>query len=203
MPINPISSNSKSYAPAESKPAENKPEKATPPAKQKGDKVSFSHITTTSLVKNTDLAILNEMLEESNRQAENFRVMIEKLLLQQSGASLGSIKGNIFKRFHGKLGEFFSGLEVDDETQKWAQEMVGENGYYGVKQTSERILKFAKTFAGDDLDKLELMRSAAKAGFGGARQAWGSEMPSITQQTYDAVMAGFDEWRASIEAKNE
>jgi len=32
-------------------------------------------------------------------------------------------------------------------------------------------------------------------GFGNATTAWGSELPDISRQTYDAVMNAFEEWR--------
>lgn len=35
---------------------------------------------------------------------------------------------------------------VDEETQKQAQADIAEDGYWGVEQTSDRILDFAKPF---------------------------------------------------------
>jgi hypothetical protein len=82
---------------------------------------------------------------------------------------------------------------VDAATKAQAQEDISEDGYWGVKQTSERILDFAKALAGDDPDKLEKMRSAFEKGYAQAEKTWGGELPDISKQTFDAVMKGFDQ----------
>lgn len=44
---------------------------------------------------------------------------------------------------------------VDAETQKKAQEAISEDGYWGVKQTSDRIVSFATALAGNDSKRLK------------------------------------------------
>ena len=88
---------------------------------------------------------------------------------------------------------------VDAATKAQAQEDISENGYWGVKQTSERILDFAKALAGDDPEKLEKMRSAFEKGYKQAEETWGGELPDISKQTFDAVMKGFDELTGKLE----
>ena len=89
---------------------------------------------------------------------------------------------------------------VDAATKAQAQEDISENGYWGVKQTSERILDFAKALAGDDPEKLEKMRSAFEKGYKQAEKTWGGELPDISKQTFDAVMKGFDELTGKVES---
>ena len=81
---------------------------------------------------------------------------------------------------------------VDAATKAQAEADIAEDGYWGVKQTSERILDFAKTLAGDDPAKLEKMRAAFEKGYAQAEKTWGGELPEISKQTYAAVMKGFD-----------
>ena len=81
---------------------------------------------------------------------------------------------------------------VDAATKAQAQADISEDGYWGVKQTSERILDFAKALAGDNPDKLEQMRSAFEKGYKQAEKTWGGELPEISKNTFDAVMKGFD-----------
>ena len=88
---------------------------------------------------------------------------------------------------------------VDAATKAQAQEDISENGYWGVKQTSERILDFAKALAGDDPEKLEKMRSAFEKGYKQAEKTWGGELPDISKQTFDAVMKGFDELTGKVQ----
>ncbi|MDC7293430.1 MULTISPECIES: hypothetical protein [unclassified Butyrivibrio] len=88
---------------------------------------------------------------------------------------------------------------VDAATKAQAQADIAEDGYWGVKQTSERILDFAKTLAGDDPEKLEKMRSAFEKGYAQAEKTWGGELPEISKQTYEAVMKGFDDLTGKTE----
>lgn len=81
---------------------------------------------------------------------------------------------------------------VDAETKAQAQKDISEDGYWGVKQTSERILSFATALAGDDTKNLEKMRDAFLKGYEQAEKTWGGKLPDISKRTYDAVLEGFD-----------
>ena len=81
---------------------------------------------------------------------------------------------------------------VDPQTQAQAQADISEDGYWGVSQTSSRILDFASALTGGDPDKIEKMRDAFKKGYAQAEDTWGDKLPDISQKTYQAVMDGFD-----------
>ena len=80
---------------------------------------------------------------------------------------------------------------VDEATKAQAQEDISEDGYWGVKQTSGRILDFADALAGDDPKNIQKMYDAFKKGYKQAEETWGGELPEISKQTYDAVLEGF------------
>lgn len=84
---------------------------------------------------------------------------------------------------------------VDEAAKKKAQEEISEDGYWGVKQTSDRILDFAKELSGNDVSKADLLLDAFKKGFAEATKTWGKELPDISQKTYDAVLEKFDAWK--------
>lgn len=84
---------------------------------------------------------------------------------------------------------------VDAETKKKAQEAISEDGYWGVKQTSDRIVQFATALAGDDPKQLEKMRDAFIKGYKQAEKTWGGELPDISKRTYDAVLEKLDKLR--------
>ncbi|MCL2415344.1 MAG: hypothetical protein FWD01_00895 [Defluviitaleaceae bacterium] len=128
-----------------------------------------------------DPKALNSMMVESDRQVNAFRDMIRKLL-QNQASTAQNVNGKVM-------------IQIDEATQKRAQQEISEDGYLGVKKTSERILGFAKAFAGDNPEKLQVMKDAFLRGFESARVAWGGKdgkLPEISGKTYDAVMAGFD-----------
>ena len=81
--------------------------------------------------------------------------------------------------------------EVDAETKVKAQEAISEEGYYGVKQTSERIFDFALALTGGNPEQMKKMESVFEDGFKEATKSWGKELPEISKQTYDAVKEKF------------
>jgi len=85
-----------------------------------------------------------------------------------------------------------------------AKEDVSEDGYWGVKQTSQRILDFAKAITGGDPEKMEQMRKVVDKAFKQVGALFGGidKMPEISQKTYDEIMKGFDEFAAAA-ANNE
>lgn len=93
---------------------------------------------------------------------------------------------------------FSSGnLQVDQETKAAAQEAISENGYWGVKQTSERIFQMAQALAGDDPEKMKTMQDAVKRGYEAAGKAWGGELPGIAGETISAVDKMFEDYFAN------
>lgn len=138
-----------------------------------------------------DLKKIQDMLKESDAKTNQMKNLVEKLLLKQSSTA-DKAQNQITNIELSK--ETFENLVVDEETQKQAQEDISEDGYYGVKQTSERLLDFAKALSGGDPSKIGLLRDAVEKGFAEAEKAWGDKLPEISQKTHEAVMKGFDEW---------
>lgn len=84
---------------------------------------------------------------------------------------------------------------VDAETKANAQAAIAEDGYWGVNQTSDRIVDFAIALSGGDTSKAETLLDAFKQGFDEATKAWGKELPEISKKTYDAVLEKFEAWK--------
>ena len=83
---------------------------------------------------------------------------------------------------------------MDAQTKAQAQEDISEDGYYGIKQTSERLFDFASALAGDDVEQMKKMQAAMQKGFKEATGAWGKELPEICQKTLDAANKKFEEY---------
>lgn len=92
---------------------------------------------------------------------------------------------------------------VDAQTKAQAQADIADDGYWGVEQTSDRIVDFAKALAGDDADKADELLSAFKKGFSEATKSWGKTLPDISQRTYDAVVKKFDSWKNGTDSKTD
>lgn len=86
---------------------------------------------------------------------------------------------------------------VDAKTRAQAKKDIAEDGYWGVEQTSDRILDFAKALSGNDPKQADKLLNAFKKGFDQATKAWGKKLPDISQRTYDAVVKKFEAWKNS------
>ena len=137
---------------------------------------------TKTYTQNTNL--VNKMKADAEAHAKQLQSIVEKLMSQQ---------GDTFNKANGIWSVLASGnLKVDAATQAQAQKDIAEDGYWGVEQTSDRIIDFANALTGGDPDKIEEMREAFKKGYKQAEETWGGKLPDISQRTYDAVMEKFD-----------
>lgn len=84
---------------------------------------------------------------------------------------------------------------VSADVKAQAQADIADDGYWGVEQTSDRIVDFAKALSGGDPAKADTMLEAFKKGFEAATKSWGKELPDISQRTYDAVLKKIDAWK--------
>jgi hypothetical protein len=140
-----------------------------------------------------DMNKVREMMAESNAKVESFRRLVEGLFNKQAKKS--DIVQNWLDYQNGNLKDVLSNLDVDAETAANAQKEIDEGGYYSVDETAKRLLNFAVAISGGDPSKIDLLRDAVEKGFKQAEEAWGDELPEISQKTYDVVMNGFDEWK--------
>lgn len=131
---------------------------------------------------NTEL--VNKLKAAAESHTQQLQNIVQQLMTKQ-GQAYGT--ANDMWKFLAS-GKF----EVDEATKLQAQQDISEDGYWGVKQTSSRILDFATALTGGDPSKIEDMRKAFEKGYKQAEKTWGGELPEISKQTYDAVMKGFD-----------
>lgn len=136
---------------------------------------------------NTEL--IAKLKADADARTSQLKSLVEKLMMGQGNAIGTADDMWSFLR----TGNF----TVDAETKAQAQADIAEDGYWGVNQTSDRILDFAKAICGGDPDKIEEMRDAFEKGFKQAEKTWGGKLPEISQKTYDATLKKFDDWAAA------
>lgn len=131
-------------------------------------------------------ALVQKLKADSDRQVANLKSLVEKMFLKQ---------GQKFTQADDMWKALANGdLTVDAETAAQAKADIAEDGYWGVEQTSQRILDFAEALSGGDEDKMNDMLDAFKKGFKQATKSWGKELPDISQKTYDAVIEKFENY---------
>ena len=134
-----------------------------------------------------DRAKIVQQMKEADAARQNQLIELVNKTLSGQANAYGKA-GNIWQRL--RSGDF----TVDAATKAQAQADIGENGYYGVKQTSQRLFDFAKALAGDDVEKMKKMQSAMEKGFKQAEKTWGGKLPSICQDTIDSARKLFDDY---------
>ncbi len=77
----------------------------------------------------------------------------------------------------------YEGKPITELSPEEASDLVSEEGFFGVDQTSQRVADFVFGFAGDDLDILEQGREGIVKGFEDAEKMWGGELPQISYDT--------------------
>ncbi len=178
-------SNTAAEKEAEKKPAENTAEKPGV-VYEKGDTTASGTVSKPG-TKKPNASIIAQMKKDAEERTAQLRSIVEKMMSQQ-GSALG--KADSMWSFLAK-----GNYTVDAATKAQAQKDIAEDGYWGVEQTSDRIIDFAKALAGDDPEKADEMIAAFQKGFKQATKAWGDTLPDISQRTYDAVMQKFDDWK--------
>lgn len=161
-------------------------------AKQAGVVYEKSSDTADKVVtKKTNTKLVAQLKADAEERTAQLRSLVEKMMTKQ-GTAIGT--ADDMWSFLAK-GDF----TVDAETKAQAQKDIAEDGYWGVEQTSDRILDFAKALSGDDPEKADLLLDAFKKGFEEATKTWGDKLPDISQRTYDAVVEKFDKWKNESE----
>ena len=131
---------------------------------------------------NTEL--VNKLKADAEAHTQQLQNIVQQLMTKQGQTY--NTANDIWKFL--ASGDF----TVDAATKEQAQKDIAEDGYWGVEQTSDRIIDFAKALTGGDPSKIEDMREAFKKGYEQAEKTWGGELPEISKKTYDAVMEKFD-----------
>lgn len=167
-------------------PEEKKPEKND--ANSTGvvyDKTHSSSVNTEYVKKNA--ALIKQLKADSDARVAQLQGIVEKMMSKQ-GAAIGKADDMWHFLASGKF-------TVSPEVKAQAQADIAEDGYWGVEQTSDRILDFAKALSGGDPTKADELLKAFEKGFKQATHSWGKELPDISKRTYDAVHEKFDKWK--------
>lgn len=148
-----------------------------------------------SSTKVTDYSsIVASMKKELSSKNEQLQNLVNKLLSNQAKKYIS-------------LSDMFKDIQVDEQTRIQAQKDISDDGYWGVEQTSDRLVSMAKALSGGDSSKADAMISAIEKGFDEATKAWGDKLPDICQKTIDAAKQKLQNWRdggsdAATEAAN-
>lgn len=137
-------------------------------------------------------ALVEQLKNDQAAREQSLLSLVNKMISKQ---------GTVYSQADDSFWKFIASgnYTVDAETKAQAQKDIAEDGYWGVKQTSQRLFDFASALAGDDVDKMKEMQAAVEKGYKLAEKAWGGELPGISQDTLKATNKLFDDYYASKE----
>lgn len=162
-------------------------------------KVTYSPMQTAKKVRSeSDARILNDAFEQLRQTESAFKQMLVGMLKNQAN-------------YHNGDPIYLNDLDLTkvgvpqaaaDEIQRLsakygnveATDAVGENDFWGVNQTAQRIFDFAVSLSGGDKDKLEMLKNSVMKGFKEAENLFGGSLPDISYQTLDKINELFDNY---------
>lgn len=96
----------------------------------------------------------------------------------------------------------YEGKPITKLSQDEASDLVSENGFFGITQTSDRVANFVLSFSQDDVDILKQGREGVVKGFEEAEKLFGGQLPEISYKTQERTLQLIDEKIASLEKDN-
>ena len=135
-------------------------------------------------------SIAKKMKGELNTKNQQLQNLVNQLLSKQA---------NKYTRLSQLFEDVKNGkISVDPSTVAQAQKDIADDGYWGIEQTSDRLVSMAQALSGGDASKADKMIAAIKKGFDQAAKAWGGKLPDICQKTIDAATKKMEDWRDGL-----
>lgn len=144
----------------------------------KKDSNPIKPLYTQKLTKDEVKEIKEQIVQNSNAFTFN-STNIQVGILEQKDEFLWAYEE--FQSFLKDIG--YDGGPIAQLSKEQAAELVSEDGFFGIKQTSERIANFVIDGANGDESLLRAGREGMLEGFKQAEEMWGSELPEISQKT--------------------
>ncbi|WP_107690993.1 hydrogenase-4 component G [Campylobacter concisus] len=139
--------------------------------------------------------------------SNSYFLQYQKEIVKSSSSNLlaqGSLSFNAPKN----LSEILSGLDfasigyngksLNELSSDEADDLISENGFFGITNTADRIASFVLNSAGDDVEKLKAGREGVAKGFEDAKKIWGGELPKISQKTIEKTLETLDKKIAEL-----
>lgn len=92
----------------------------------------------------------------------------------------------------------YEGKPITELSTQEATELISDEGFFGITQTSDRVANFVFSFSGDNIELLEKGREGIVQGFEEAKEMFGGELPEISYQTQERTLQLIDEKIASL-----
>ena len=121
------------------------------------------------------------LMAETDKTVAGLRDLVRQMLRKQNEAS-------------GRTAGKHRPDSVELKPAEEAALSLSDDGEFGVKAVSDRIVNFAIAVSGNDPAKLATIKDAIDRGFAEAEKAFGGKLPDISYDTHAEIMRKLDEW---------
>ena len=136
--------------------------------------------------------VIAKLKADQQSRLDSMNSLVQKLLGKQAekfDLATGTNLAATFREIAGK---------VDQQTIDEAKQSISEDRYWGVNQTSDRLVSMAIALSGGDTSKADTMLEAMEKGYKQATKAWGEDLPQLCQDTLDAARKKMDDWKNGV-----
>jgi len=137
----------------------------------------------------SDSYLVQYTLSVQENSSNNFQAQTAPFDMKKVGDILDSIDFNAIG---------YTGKPIKEMSPDEAKALVGQDGFFGVDQTSARLSDFVLNGAGDNVDTLKAGREGIIKGFNDAEKMWGGKLPDISHETLNKALAKIDEKITSL-----
>ena len=150
---------------------------------------------------------IEKLRADAEARLERLRELVEKILTRQYRKLHGisdDANNDFFRKFTSdqELVDAIKGIrdgkyEVTEEESAEAAEQISENGYWGVEQTSNRLVEFAIALSGNDTQFADRLIDAVKEGYKQVSDMFGGDdsMPDVCKNTLSRTLEKLDAWK--------
>ena len=140
----------------------------------------------TKKVEGDELKQLKQQVEE-NAHAFTFNIEITQVTITQKfEPTTDEDFLKAYEEFQSFLDDIgYEGKNIAELSQEEAKELVSEDGFFGVDQTSKRIADFVIKGANGEESLLRAGLDGIMQGFSEAEELWGGKLPDISYETID------------------
>ncbi len=152
----------------------------------------YHSVQTQKSSRSEEVDAIKEAYKES--QAKRFAQMMAEV---QSLIS-GKVEGQSFEVQYQQFQDFLEGIGYEGKnlaslSQDEAKELVSEEGFFGIRQTSERIAQFVISGANGDEALLREGRKGILQGLQEAEEIWGEKLPELSYETIKKAVGMIDQ----------
>ncbi len=139
----------------------------------------------------SDKEIARKAIASLEKNTEKFKELISKLLHTQANRNvdksafaetLGTTQAEPSQTVIYEIEQLNIEINYTEESSG-----IGEDDYWGVEATAQRIVDFAAALSGGDPETMSMLKDVVHDAFGECEKVFGGKLPDISYQTLDRI----------------